>query len=93
VLRCLKLGFVRVRIAFKGNGRSGWLTGSKPGTLDHQEGLLTEGESSKISKKISIFNQKIETEKVTSAIAYAIGDRGQGVYGKPKAYEKGADGV
>lgn len=36
---------VREGKAFKGNGRSGWLTGSEPGTLDHQEGLLTEGES------------------------------------------------
>lgn len=35
---------VREGKAFKGNGRSGWLTGSEPGTLDHQEGLLTEGE-------------------------------------------------
>lgn len=36
---------VREGKAFKGNRRSGWLTGSKPGTLDYQEGLLTEGES------------------------------------------------
>lgn len=36
-----------------------------------------ENQLRKISKK------KIETEKVTSAIAYAIGDRGQGRDGKP----------